>query len=85
MGYVPGPAGVGDVCGGGLGIIGSATMTLDCAATAIAEVKERTDAPFGVNLRADAPDAAERIELMIAEQVRVASFALAPRQDMISG
>jgi NAD(P)H-dependent flavin oxidoreductase YrpB (nitropropane dioxygenase family) len=68
---------------GGLGIIGSATMTLDALRTAIAAVKDRTDAPFGVNLRADAPDATERIELMIAEGVRVASFALAPRQDMI--
>ena len=47
-------------------------------------VKERTDAPFGVNLRADAPDAAERAELIIAEGVRVASFALAPRRDLIA-
>jgi len=69
---------------GGLGIIGSATMTLDALRTAIAAVKERTDAPFGVNLRADAPDAAERIELLIGAGVRVASFALAPRQDMIA-
>jgi NAD(P)H-dependent flavin oxidoreductase YrpB (nitropropane dioxygenase family) len=68
---------------GGLGIIGSATMTLDALRAAVAAVQERTDAPFGVNLRADAPDAAERIELMIAEGVRVASFALAPQQDMI--
>jgi NAD(P)H-dependent flavin oxidoreductase YrpB (nitropropane dioxygenase family) len=68
---------------GGLGIIGSATMTLDELRAAIVAVKERTDAPFGVNLRADAPDAAERIELMISAGVRVASFALAPRQDVI--
>jgi NAD(P)H-dependent flavin oxidoreductase YrpB (nitropropane dioxygenase family) len=68
---------------GGLGIIGSATMTLDELRAAVTAVRERTDAPFGVNLRADAPDAADRVELMIAERVRVASFALAPRQDMI--
>ncbi len=68
---------------GGLGILGSATMTLDELRSAIAEVREQTGAPFGVNLRADAPDAAERVELMIAAGVRVASFALAPRQDMI--
>lgn len=68
---------------GGLGIIGSATMTMEALRTAVAEIKERTDAPFGVNVRADAPDARERIELMIAEGVRVASFALAPRQEMI--
>ena len=49
---------------------------------AINEVKERTAAPFGVNLRADAADAAERIELIIAERVKVASFALAPNQEL---
>jgi NAD(P)H-dependent flavin oxidoreductase YrpB (nitropropane dioxygenase family) len=37
-----------------------------------------------VNLRADAPDAGERVDLIIAEQVPVASFALAPRPDLIS-
>ena len=35
-------------------------MTLDQLAAAIAEVKARTDRPFGVNLRADAEDADER-------------------------
>jgi NAD(P)H-dependent flavin oxidoreductase YrpB (nitropropane dioxygenase family) len=69
---------------GGLGIIGSATMSLDALRAAVTEVKQRTDAPFGVNLRADAQDAAERVELIIAESVRVASFALAPRREQIA-
>jgi NAD(P)H-dependent flavin oxidoreductase YrpB (nitropropane dioxygenase family) len=69
---------------GGLGIIGSATMTLEELRAAIASVQERTDAPFGVNLRADAADARDRIELMISRGVRVASFALAPKRDMIA-
>ena len=68
---------------GGLGIIGSATMSMDALRAAVAEVKSRTDAPFGVNLRADAPDAADRVELIISEGVRVASFALAPRREQI--
>ena len=68
---------------GGLGIIGSATMTMDALRAAVAAVKDRTDAPFGVNLRADAPDAAERVELIISAGVRVASFALAPRREQI--
>ena len=42
---------------GGLGILASATMDFDQLATAIDEVKAATDDPFGVNLRADAPDA----------------------------
>jgi NAD(P)H-dependent flavin oxidoreductase YrpB (nitropropane dioxygenase family) len=68
---------------GGLGIIASATMSLDELRTAIRAVKQRTDAPFGVNLRADAADAAQRVDLIIAEGVRVASFALAPTRDLI--
>jgi NAD(P)H-dependent flavin oxidoreductase YrpB (nitropropane dioxygenase family) len=85
MGYVAGARlAAATSLAGGLGIIGSATLSLDALRTAVAEVKERTDAPFGVNLRADAGDAAERVELMIAEGVRVASFALAPKPEMIS-
>jgi NAD(P)H-dependent flavin oxidoreductase YrpB (nitropropane dioxygenase family) len=85
MGFVAGARLVAATSGaGGLGIVGSATMTLDALRTAVKQVKERTDAPFGVNIRADAPDAAERIELMIAERVAVASFALAPRREQIA-
>ncbi|BBU20807.1 oxidoreductase [Mycobacterium xenopi] len=69
---------------GGLGILASATMTLDELATAIGKVKSATDKPFGVNIRADAADAGERVELMIREGVKVASFALAPRQELIA-
>src|ERR1700757_2914023 len=69
---------------GGLGILASATMTLDDLATAIGKVKAATDKPFGVNIRADAGDAADRVYLMIREGVKVASFALAPKQELIS-
>ncbi|EUA57149.1 nitronate monooxygenase family protein [Mycobacterium intracellulare 1956] len=69
---------------GGLGILASATMTLDELATAIAKVKAATDKPFGVNIRADAADAGDRVDLMIREGVKVASFALAPKQELIA-
>jgi len=46
-------------------------------------VQKRTEAPFGVNLRADAVDAAERARLLIDTGVRVASFALAPSRELI--
>ena len=69
---------------GGLGIIASATMSPAELRSAIRAVKERTTAPFGVNLRADAPDARERAEMIIAEQVPVASFALAPTRELIA-
>lgn len=68
---------------GGLGILASATMTLDELATAIAKVKAATDKPFGVNIRADAADAGDRVDLVIREGVKVASFALAPKQELI--
>ncbi|MGH3330054.1 MAG: NAD(P)H-dependent flavin oxidoreductase [Nocardioidaceae bacterium] len=85
MGWVAGPRLVSATANaGGLGILASATMTYDELAKAIREVKDRTDAPFGVNLRADAGDAPERVGLLVAEGVKVASFALAPKKDMIS-
>ncbi|MDV6014162.1 nitronate monooxygenase [Haloechinothrix sp. LS1_15] len=85
MGWVAGPRLVSATAqAGGLGILASATMSYSELASAIAEVKQRTDAPFGVNLRADADDAQQRVELLINEGVRVASFALAPRKEMIA-
>jgi NAD(P)H-dependent flavin oxidoreductase YrpB (nitropropane dioxygenase family) len=85
MGYVAGARlAAATSAAGGLGIIASATMNPEALRYAIKEVKDRTEAPFGVNLRADAADAAERIELIIAERVPVASFALAPRPELIA-
>jgi len=84
MGWVAGPRLVSATANAGaLGILASATMTLDQLRAAIGEVKERTDRPFGVNLRGDAEDADARVELCIREGVNVASFALAPREHHI--
>src|ERR1700749_4661417 len=69
---------------GGLGILASATIALDEFATAVGKVKAATDKPFGVNIRADAADAGDRVDLMIREGVKVASFALAPKPELIS-
>lgn len=85
MGWVAGPRLVSATAeAGGLGILASATMTYDELESAVKEVKGRTDKPFGVNLRADAEDADRRVELLIRERVRVASFALAPRKELIA-
>lgn len=85
MGYVSGARlAAATSQAGGLGLIASATMSPAELRSAIKEVKDRTGAPFGVNLRADAPDARERAEMIIAEEVPVASFALAPRPELIS-
>ena len=69
---------------GGLGILASATMTLDELRAAITKVKERTANPFGVNLLPNQPDATERIALIISEGVSVASFAAAPRREQVA-
>ena len=69
---------------GGLGILASATMTLDELRAAIAKVKSRTDKPFGVNLLPNQTDAAQRIDLIISEGVPVASFAAAPKPDQVA-
>lgn len=68
---------------GGLGILASATMSVPELTTAIASVKDRTDKPFGVNLRSDQPDVDERIALMVREGVKVASFAQAPGERLV--
>ncbi len=68
---------------GGLGIIASATMTVAELDRAIAAVRERTDRPFGVNLRADTPDVDDRIALMVRQGVKVASFAQAPGERVV--
>ncbi len=68
---------------GGLGILASATMTLEQLEKAIAEVRERTDKPFGVNLRTDQADVDDRVALLVRERVKVASFAQAPRKEIV--
>ncbi|MBW6434185.1 nitronate monooxygenase [Actinoplanes hulinensis] len=84
MGYVAGARLVSAVAtAGGFGIVASATMSLEQLRDTIHEIRDRTDQNFGVNVRADAPDAHARIELLIREKVRLASFALAPDRDLI--
>jgi len=68
---------------GGLGILASATMTLDELRAAIAKVASRTEQPFGVNLLPNQPDAAARIDLLVTAGVPVASFAAAPRPEQV--
>ncbi|MFH8286821.1 NAD(P)H-dependent flavin oxidoreductase [Streptomyces antibioticus] len=85
MGWVAGPRLVSAAANAGaLGVLGSATMTVDGLREAVREVRSRTDAPFGVNLRADAADAGDRVRILIDEGVRVASFALAPSRELIA-
>jgi NAD(P)H-dependent flavin oxidoreductase YrpB (nitropropane dioxygenase family) len=84
MGWVSGAALTAATANaGGLGILAAAVMSYDELAVAIADTKARTTNNFGVNLRADSPEVVQCIELMAREGVKVASFALAPKQDLI--
>ncbi len=85
MGWGAGPRLVAaTAAAGGLGILASATMTLGELDRALAEVRSRTDRPFGVNLRTDVADVDERVDLMIAAGARVASFAQAPNPALVA-
>ncbi len=84
MGWVSTPELTAATCAaGGLGILASATLTLAETDAAIARVRELTTAPFGVNLRGDAPDLTDRTRLLVKHGVRVASFARAPSARVI--
>ena len=84
MGWVAGPSLVtGTAEAGGFGVLASATMTIDEMDAAIAEVRSRTQRPFGVNLRPDAIDLIDRADRLIATGVRVASFAGPPPAEVV--
>ena len=68
---------------GGLGILAAATMTFRELEESVAKVRSRTDRPFGVNMRADQSDIMKRVDLLIREKVKVASFAQAPGERVI--
>ncbi len=68
---------------GGLGILAAATMTFRELEDTIAKLKDRMDKPFGVNMRADQSDVMKRVELLVREKVKVASFAQAPGERVI--
>ena len=62
MGWVSGPRLTAATCNaGGFGILASATMGFEELVAAIAEVKQRTAGPFGVNLRADQADVLKQL------------------------
>jgi NAD(P)H-dependent flavin oxidoreductase YrpB (nitropropane dioxygenase family) len=69
---------------GGLGILAAALMDQAELEAAIAAIKASTDEPFGVNLRSDHPEVSAFVDVLIRERVKVASFALAPKPELIA-
>lgn len=68
---------------GGLGILAAATMTFGQLDEAIRSVRERTDRPFGVNVRADQPQVERVADLIIRSGAKLASFAGPPSRDLV--
>ncbi|MHB8669256.1 MAG: NAD(P)H-dependent flavin oxidoreductase [Acidimicrobiales bacterium] len=84
MGWVAGPTlAAATSNAGGLGILAAATMGFEELVAAVKETRRLTSHPFGVNLRSDQPDVTDRVDLLIDEGVKVASFAMAPSQALI--
>src|SRR5438132_3096138 len=84
MGWVSGPELTAATANaGGLGILAAAVMDMDELRVALKELRDRTDRPFGVKLRADQPDIVDRCDLRVKEGVRMASFAMAPRRELV--
>ena len=69
---------------GGFGILAAVTMTPDQLRDAVQGVRARTDAPFGVNFRADQPDLDARVAYVVREGVRLVSFAGAPTREAVA-
>jgi NAD(P)H-dependent flavin oxidoreductase YrpB (nitropropane dioxygenase family) len=69
---------------GGFGILAAVTLDPEAMVAAVRRVGARTSAPFGVNLRPDQPDLAERIDLLAAEGVSAVSFAGGPPAAVIA-
>jgi len=79
MGWVSGPELTAATAeAGALGILAGATLSLPETVAGIRAVRERTGAPFGVNLVGTAADVEERARVLVEHGVAVASFAMAP-------
>jgi NAD(P)H-dependent flavin oxidoreductase YrpB (nitropropane dioxygenase family) len=63
---------------GGFGFLAGAVMTPEEVQRGIAAIRERTDAPFGVNFHMYVPHADRIVDICIAEQVRAVSYSRSP-------
>ena len=68
---------------GGLGILGAAFMSIDELKENIRQTKALTDKPFGVNFMANNPKIDELLDVIIEEEVRVASYGVGNPEKVI--
>ena len=87
MGWVAEPPLVVASCeAGAFGFLGAAVMTPAETRAKMAEIRQRTRKPFGVNFHMFQPGAADIVDLVIAnkDQVRAVSFGRGPDKAMIA-
>jgi len=68
---------------GGLGILGAAFMSPAELRENIAQIKDQTDKPFGVNFMPDNPQIDQLLDVIIEEKVAVASYGKGNPQKII--
>lgn len=84
MGWVSSPElVVATARAGGLGILAAATMSPDAVEVALRQIREQTDAPFGVGFLMGQPGQDRIVDLLVEHRVRVASFNRNPQQDVV--
>ena len=84
MGWVSGPelvAASGNA--GGFGFLAGATIPPQDIENEILQVRQLTDAPFGVNFHMYQPNAQQVVDLVIKHGVRAVSYSRSPGADMI--
>lgn len=68
---------------GGFGFLAGAVMTPQQVAEGIAQIKAKTDRPFGVNFHMFTPGAMAIVDICIAENVTAVSYSRSPEPAMI--
>lgn len=79
--YAPLVAAVSEA--GGLGIIGGSIMTADILRDEIKKIRDLTDKPFGVNIISLSPWIDQIIEVLIEEQIDLATYGTGNPKKMI--
>lgn len=68
---------------GGFGFLAAVTLPPEAVEPAIVAVRERSDAPFGINLHLSQPNAEQGVDLAIRHRLRAVSYSRTPVPAMV--
>src|SRR4051812_19865474 len=84
MGHVAVPALAAAVSeAGGLGLLATSTLTPDEVRTAVRQIRERTDRPFGANVTLTFPNDRANAAVLLEERVPVVNLSLGIAPDLV--